>query len=330
MAQAPWLSILIPVYNVEAYLTACIESVTAQADANIEIIAIDDCSTDNSKQLLDRIAKQSSIHIRIMQHDVNSGLSAARNSMLDVATGNYIWFLDSDDLIEVGAIQQLKDIVDAHQPDLIMCDFRVLREKQTKKHRLRGENHRHSFFGDAKKLSQDPEKLFYGLYKKGELHIWSKITKRELWGNDLRFPVGRYMEDMVLTPRLALRAETYFYQDSVWIAYRQRQGSILSKPPSMKKIDDAAKGNEGVLAEWLARHPQLTAHSRLVFSHFCARTHYVFMRDLRRLSPEEFEQLRRNFRKQLIKNIHWSPWQLSWQYVKRGLITRLIRFFNKY
>jgi glycosyltransferase involved in cell wall biosynthesis len=249
--------------------------------------------------------------------------------MLNEATGNYIWFLDSDDIMEPGAIQQLKTIVEQHQPDLVMCDFRVLREKQTSKHRLRGENHRHSFVGEANQLSSDPVKLFYGLYKKGELHIWSKITKRALWGDDLRFPVDKYMEDMVLTPRLVLRAKTYFYQDSVWVAYRQRQGSILSTP-SLKKIDDAAMGNDGVLAAWLARYPQLTAHSRLAFSHYCARTHYVVMRDLRRWNPEQFNQQKKHFRQQLVKNIHWNPWQLSWQYAKRGLITRLIRFLSKY
>ncbi len=329
MAEAPWLSILIPVYNVEAYLTACIESVTAQADEHIEIIAIDDCSTDNSKQVLNNLALQSPVPIRVMQHDINGGLSAARNSMLDEATGKYIWFLDSDDVMEPGSIQQLKTIVDLHQPDLIMCDFKVLREKQTSKHRLRGENHRHSFVGEANKLSRDPVKLFYGLYKKGELHIWSKITKRALWGDDLRFPVDKYMEDMVLTPRLVLRAESYFYHDSVWVAYRQRQGSILSTP-SLKKIDDAAMGNDGVLAAWLARYPQLTAYSRLAFSHYCARTHYVVMRDLKRWNPEQFNQQKHHFRQQLIKNIHWPPLQLCWQYTKRGLITRLIRFLSKY
>ena len=329
MAQAPWLSILIPVYNVEAYLSACIESVTTQADANIEIIAIDDSSTDNSKQVLNNLALQSPVPIRVMQHDVNRGLSAARNSMLDIATGKYIWFLDSDDLMESGAIHQLKAIVDQHQPDLIMCDFRVLRKKQTSKHRLRGENHRHSFVGEANKLSNDPAKLFYGLYKKGELHIWSKITKRELWGDDLRFPVDKYMEDMVLTPRLLLRAKNYFYQSDVWVAYRQREGSILATA-NRKKIDDAALGSSGVLAEWLARNPQLDDKARLAFSRYCAKTHYVVMRDLRRWDATQFKQQQKHYRKKLLDNIHWSPLQLCWQYLKHGSFFQLIRFIAHY
>lgn len=329
MAQAPWLSILIPVYNVEAYLSACIESVTAQADANVEIIAIDDCSTDNSKEVLNNLALQSPIPIRVMQHDVNRGLSAARNSMLDVASGKYIWFLDSDDLMEPRAIQQLKKIVDAHQPDLIMCDFRVLRAKQKRKHRLRGENHRHSFVGDANILSHDPTKLFYGLYKKGELHIWSKITKRAMWDDDLRFPVDRYMEDMVLTPRLLLRAKSYFYQSDVWVAYRQREGSILATA-NRKKIDDAALGSSGVLAEWLAQNPQLDDEARLAFSHYCAKTHYVVMRDLRRWDATQFKQQQKLYRQKLLDNIHWSPLQLCWQYLKHGSFFQIIRFMIRY
>lgn len=227
-----WLSILIPVYNVEAYLIECLTSVTTQINSKIEIIALDDCSTDNSLNLLKNFAAKTSI--KIMQHETNQGLSAARNSMLDVAQGTYIWFLDSDDIMEPNAINQLKAIADNCSPDLVMCDFRVLRDQQRLKHKLRGENHRASFVGKKNKLTSNPAELFYGLYKKGELHSWSKISKRALWGNNLCFPVGRYMEDMVTTPRLALRVETFFYCPNVWVAYRQRQGSILATPSAKK------------------------------------------------------------------------------------------------
>lgn len=329
MNTTPWLSVLLPVYNVEQYLEECLASVLHQADEGIEIIVLDDCSTDNSLATLENIVKNASAPIRILQHEKNSGLSAARNTMLDAASGEYIWFLDSDDVMETGAIAQLKQIVTAHSPDLVMCDFRVLRQHQKLKHKLRGENHRPSFVGAGNVLLQDPAQLFYGLYKKGELHIWSKITKRALWNDDLRFPVGRYMEDMMLTPRLLLRVQSYFYQPNVWVAYRQREGSILSTP-SEKKIYDAAEGSYGVLKEWLQRYPNLSETARLAFSHYCARTHYVVMRDLKQWNPECFHEKKEVFRKKLIENIHWSPSELSWQYIKRGLITRFLRFISKY
>ncbi len=324
-----WLSILIPVYNVEDYLRECLASVLLQVDNHVEIIALDDCSTDNSLTILTEFAAQCSIPIKIMRHETNRGLSAARNSMLDVAQGSYIWFLDSDDLMEANAISQLKTIVDTHLPDLVMCDFRVLRERQALKHKLRGENHRVSFIGTPNTLLHDSAALFYGLYKNGELHAWSKISKRTLWGDDLRFPVGRYMEDMVTTPRLALRANSFFYCPQVWIAYRQRQGSILATP-SEKKIEDSAAGCTGVLELWLKKHPQLSNKFRLAFSHYCARTHYVVMRDLQRLRPTLYAQQKASYRQQLFNNIHWNKFELCWQYGKRGLFTKLLRFLAKY
>lgn len=322
-----WLSVLIPVYNVENYLLECLTSVTSQVGGGIEIIALDDCSTDNSLALLREFSKNTSI--KIIQHETNLGLSATRNSMLDIAQGTYVWFLDSDDVMEAGAINQLKNIVDTASPDLVMCDFRVLREQQRLKHKLRGENHRASFVGTPNKLLNSPAELFYGLYKKGELHAWSKISKRALWSNDLRFPAGRYMEDMVTTPRLALRVNTFFYCPQVWVAYRQRQGSILATP-SVKKIDDSALGCAGILTAWLQQHPQLSNHIRLAFSHYCARTHYVVMRDLKRLKPNEYAQYKEGYRQQLFNNIHWNKSQLCWEYGKRGLFSRLLRFLAKY
>lgn len=324
-----WLSILIPVYNVEDYVAECLASIVAQADERIEIIALDDCSTDNSKKIIYNFSAKSSTPIHILNHDYNQGLSAARNSMLEVAQGDYVWFVDSDDLLDAGAIQQLKTIVDAHSPDLVMCDFRVLRERQTLKHKWRGENHRTSFVGESNKLLNNSTALFYGLYKKGELHTWSKISKRSLWGDDLRFPVGRYMEDMVTTPRLALRVKTFYYCPHVWVAYRQRAGSILTTP-STQKIDDSAAGCAGVLEAWLTQHPTLSSSIRLAFSHYCARTHYVVMRDLQRLKPLEFHQHKESYRQQLFSNIHWNKFELCWEYTKRGLFSRLLRFLVKH
>jgi len=329
MSSGFWLSILIPIYNVDLYLEDCLESVFSQIDCGVEVIVLDDASTDNSMHILNNFISENHISINLMRHENNKGLSAARNSMLDVAQGSYIWFLDSDDLLEPGAIEQFKSIVTIHSPDLVLCDFRVLRESQQPKHRLRGENHRKTFVGNEKLLLANSEDLFYGLYKKGELHIWSKIARRGLWGDDLRFPVGQNMEDMVTTPRLALRANTYYYQPSVWVAYRRRANSILATL-SAKKIEDAAIGCDSVLDLWLQKYPQLSSKSRLVFSHYCARTHYFVMRDLGTINPTHYRQKKTAFRQQLLKNIRWSKFELCWQYSKRGLVSRLLRFIAKY
>ena len=96
--EKPLISIIVPVYNVERYIDACLDSIKQQTYKNSEIILVEDCSTDNSNQIIQaHLADQ---RIRIIQHKVNGGLSAARNTGMQAATGEYMMFVDSDDLIE--------------------------------------------------------------------------------------------------------------------------------------------------------------------------------------------------------------------------------------
>lgn len=100
------ISIIIPVYNVEEYLKTCIDSVINQTYKNLEIICVNDCSPDNSLAILKQYEAQDE-RIRIVNHKVNKGLAEARNSGMDVATGKYIFFLDSDDYIVPDIIEKL-------------------------------------------------------------------------------------------------------------------------------------------------------------------------------------------------------------------------------
>ena len=327
-ASKPWLSILIPVYNVEAFLRECLESVMAQVVPGIEIIALDDCSTDSSHQLLQEFAEDSIVPITILRHDQNRGLSAARNTLPNNARGDYVWFLDSDDALHPGAIAELHQIVRRYSPDLVMCDFRVWREQQRWKHVWRGENHTATFAGAKQKLLTNPLTLFEGIYKTRNLHIWSKISKRSLWGDDLRFPEGRVMEDMVITPRLALRVQTYFYQPRVWVAYRQREGSILSST-NQKKIDDMSIACAGILELWSKKYPQLSSRARFYFSYFCVKTHICVARDMRSLHKNHYPELDL-YRARFFSHIGWGKTRLFMEYLKRGWLLRLRRFVREY
>jgi glycosyltransferase involved in cell wall biosynthesis len=318
-----WLSILIPVCNVEPWLSECIESIVSQSTTGVEVLALEDCSTDNSLEILQEIARSSAVPIRLLRHQTNSGISVARNTLLDHAQGEYVWFLDSDDALEPAAIEQLRQVVTTHSPDLIMCDFRVWREKQKYKHRWRGENQVSSFSGTCGQLQTNADDLFKGLYSAGNLHIWSKISRRSLW-NGLRFPEGKVMEDIVLTPRLALRTKTYFYQPSVWVAYRQRKGSILSTY-SEKKIDDMSQACSGVLKEWLTVHPDLSPSARFAFIYFCIKTHICVSRNVR-LSYKNPEMALSLYRQRLFEHIGCSKANLYWEYIRRGWFVRLNRF----
>ncbi|WP_313300308.1 glycosyltransferase family 2 protein [Diaphorobacter sp.] len=275
----PWLSILVPVYNVEPYLQECLESVLQQTERlpGVEVLALEDGSTDGSPALLQRLAARWPGRITPMQHAHNQGLSAARNTMLDAARGDYVWFLDSDDKLLPGSIAALQEIVTAHAPDVVLCDFQVWRDKPRLKHRLRGEMHRRSFAGPANRLLRDRCAVLADMLMPGELHAWSKISRRALWSDGLRFPVGRYFEDMATMPLMLLRAASCYYANQPWVAYRQRASSILATPNLHKALDQAA-ALEAFRAAWAGSPCAGDARVELALAHQSARNFIGAMR----------------------------------------------------
>ena len=271
----PWLSILLPVYGVEAYLLACADSILNQADAGVELIFVDDASPDGSATLLAALQAAHPGQVRVLRHETNCGISAARNTLLDAACGDYLWFIDPDDLMEPGALPALKALVDTHAPDWLMCDFRTFDDANGLARRAR-HAHQSSFSGPAEVLCEDTDLLIRGLLQAGQLHPWSKIIRRAIWPADLRFPVGRVFEDLTVFPRLALHAHSFFYAPRVWVAYRQRAGSTLADLTATK-LDDWTSALVGV-GDLLRGH---RAETRFVAAHFSART---FLRAGKRLS----------------------------------------------
>jgi len=269
----PWLSILVPVYNVLPYLGECIASALADGVEGVELLMLEDCSTDGSDRLAEQLARQHAPQARLLRHERNGGLSAARNTLIEAAGGEYLWFLDSDDALLPGAVRSLKACIERHDhPDLVLCDFRTLREPFKLKHRLRGELHRHTFPGPADRRLSDRDALLGGVFAQGHLHSWSKIARRELWAaSGLRFPAGHYFEDMATTPALLLAARSYVYMDEVWVGYRQRAGSILACG-SPGKIDDMMRALASLPALVAAQEPPLSEQASFQASHFAAKT----------------------------------------------------------
>ncbi|WP_404301288.1 glycosyltransferase family 2 protein [Alicycliphilus denitrificans] len=332
-----WLSILVPVYNVERYLEECLSSVMEQlpAEGGVQVLVLDDRSTDGSWQLMQQLSQRWPGRLQLLRHERNSGLSAARNTMVDAATGDYLWFLDSDDKLLPGAIAGLQAIVVQHAPDVVLCDFRVWRERARLKHRLRGEGHRRSFDGPAGRLVRDRGRLLAGMLMTGELHAWSKLSRRALWGSadgsGLRFPVGRYFEDMATMPLMALRADSFFYEPRPWVAYRQRGNSILATMTTPKALDQSAALLP--LAQALQGRPELQQPGlRLALAHQAARAlvgamRHVCQGKLGDAQPQPSvlaERLRQNFR----AASPLSPEELARAYLRRGWWLRRRKFLR--
>ncbi len=325
--MVPWLSILIPVYNVQDYLVECLVSVVKQCDSQIEIIVLDDKSTDGSLRVLNEFAASSHHPLKILQHPTNMGLSAARNSLLESAEGEYIWFLDSDDALNDGAVAELQSVVRQHSPELVLCDYRIWRTEGSSTYgKAKKERHVKTFAGPANELMSNPDQLFIGMYTHGKLHSWSKIAKRSLWAGDLQFPKGKYFEDMVVTPRLALRATTFYYSPSVWVLYRQREGSILAVP-NPKKIDDMSSGVEGVLDLWVAKHPRLSAEAKFKFILYCVKVYFFTVKELKRIGLNNDERVE-HYRASLLRNIKIDKLSLMRLYLIRGEFFRLFKLMR--
>ena len=332
--MSPWLSILVPVYNVQPYLRECLASVVEQLDGDdgVQILLLDDCSTDGSEALMQELARRWPDRLQLLRHERNSGLSAARNTMIDAARGEYLWFLDSDDKLLPGAIASLRAIVQAHAPDVVLCDFAVWREREHWKHRLRGERHRHSFNGPARRLERNRCALLAGLLSTGQLHAWSKISRRALWGDDLRFPVGRHFEDMATMPLMALRAGSFYYEPRPWVAYRQRTGSILASMSLPKARDQSAALR--AFAQALKASPcSADVGVQLGLAQQAAGSMMGALRYLRKAgthvpaapSPSALaEEMRQNF----LAISPLDPQALARAYLRRGWWLRRLRFLH--
>lgn len=261
-----WLSILVPVYNVLPYLRDCIVPIMDQIDMEgVEVILVDDRSTDGSRELCQQICSEYAGRIRLLLHPENRGLSAARNTMIEAAAGEYLWFIDSDDEMAAGAIRRLRQILDTGSPDIVMCDY----AKQGKDYA--------SFSGVAGVLQADREALIRGIFASRRMHSWSKISRRSLWADGLRFPEGRYFEDLATTPWLFLRANSFFYAPESWIIYRVRAESITGRATRTKgffddaKNDDVATGLTGFARSAIENIPDIGPSTIYAIANFCGK-----------------------------------------------------------
>ncbi|TWT18107.1 glycosyltransferase family 2 protein [Luteimonas marina] len=267
---APWLSVLVPFHDVERYLEACVRSVLAQGEAGMEVVLLDDASTDGSAAIAEALRGDAPTVVRAIAHDRNRGISAARNSLLQAARGTYVWFVDSDDLLLPGSLRRLRDVVDAGSPDLVLCDFRYVRDDFGLKHRLRGERHAHTFDGPSLRVLHDRNVLVAGLLSKRQLHVWSKVAKREAWQR-AAFPQGRYFEDVAVVPALLEGVRSWIHVPEPWVGYRQRAGSIMASQ-SPRKLLDLLRANRDLRAGLLALPGGLDERARFSLDYFCLRT----------------------------------------------------------
>lgn len=228
------ISVIVPVYNVEKYITECLQSITNQTYKNIEIILIDDGSTDNSGKICDEYAR---IDKRIkVVHKLNEGLSSARNVGLEEAKGNYIQFIDSDDYIETDTIEIMYKVACKYHADIVSYSHYILNNG----------NKICDYTGEIRQVGKIEAIKEIMLDHKVRNYSWEKLWKRELF-KEIQFPVGKKFEDLLTTPLLFEKAKKIVIYDIPKYYYRQRADSIMgqqSKRLRLEYIEAVCKMNQ--------------------------------------------------------------------------------------
>lgn len=219
------ISIIIPVYNVEDYLDACVFSVINQIYKHLEIILIDDGSSDNSSEMCEKWALKDD-RIKVI-HKKNGGLSDARNAGLKIFKGKYVSFVDSDDILDIHFIEWLYKAICIKKVKMSACDLKCFFEETDIKSNKKECNI--TVYTSLESLEQ----VMAG--KKIRAIACNKLYDRELIQN-VQFVYGKHHEDEFFTYNIIHKAQQVAYVDEQLYYYRQRPGSIMSSF-SMKRLD---------------------------------------------------------------------------------------------
>lgn len=219
----PMISIIIPSYNCGKYICRAINSLLNQGLQNLEIIIVDDASTDDTQEIL-KNSYPDIPFLKIIKHDQNQKLGASRNTGLDHARGKYIFFLDADDWIEKETIQHLVTIAEKYELEIVGCGVNTVNEKGDRK-----SYHAYNFgcLGGKEALS------YLADYKIGSI-VWDKLYLREfIENNHLRFVVPYWHEDVMFTVQAVYACKKFLSIGNLYYNYFQRDDSIVNKVPTL-------------------------------------------------------------------------------------------------
>ena len=216
------ISVIIPVFNVKDYLTECLESVVNQTYKNLEIIIVDDASTDGSSEICDNYAKMDN-RIKVFHQEKNQGQSVARNKGIDNSKGNIITFIDSDDFIHERMIEVLYENLNKFNADISFCDFS-----------------REAIDKDIKSKPKLIEKytMYETLYERNNPVVGNcaKLYKKSIFDN-IRYPEGKIYEDAFIIHRIIENAEKFVFIDDKLYYWRIRKGSTTEQNYTLKFLD---------------------------------------------------------------------------------------------
>jgi glycosyltransferase involved in cell wall biosynthesis len=239
------ISVIVPVYNVSAYLPECLDSILSQDYEKLEVILIDDGSTDDSGAICDAYAQRDS-RIRVI-HQKNGGAAAAKNVGLRAATGEYLSFADSDDFLEPGAYAYMMSLLKENGADIVRCAFQ--NRFRTRTEQWLADESRCVMEGKAF-LARFATDWTCGL-------LWNKLYKRALF-DGIFFEEGHKIDDEYFTYQGVMNAAKVVCDPRVVYNYRQRASSVMNNPiAAERRVLDSLEAIGQRRQKIKARYPEL-------------------------------------------------------------------------
>lgn len=215
------ISIIIPVYNVKNYLEECVESVLNQTYRNLEVIIVDDGSTDGSEFICDKYKETDNRVIVI--HQPNMGLSSARNTGICNCKGKYLCFVDSDDYIESRYVEELYNSIKKYNVRISICGIKTLKNGK--------------YYSESLELLNNSEDLIKGKDGIFNTYVWNKMYDSTIWKN-IKFDIDRWYEDIFIMYHIMYPEEYVSVVNNKLYVYRKRNESISGDIFAVDKCRD--------------------------------------------------------------------------------------------
>lgn len=255
--MTPKVTVIVPIYKVEKYLERCLNSIINQTYKNLEIILVNDGSPDGCGEICEKYRLNDKRVIVINKE--NGGLSSARNRGLDVATGEYIGFVDSDDWIDLSMYENLVQSAIKYNADIVQCGFQTVLEN----------NDIEKVYKFNEKIYNNKDEIFKAYFCKQEIAtmVWNKLYKKEVF-NGIRMIEGRNNEDTMVTPELLMNIKSLYNIEELSYNYFKRENTITSSSFSNKNLDQIYAG-EYVINLFENNFDKYTVYSRINMCLIC-------------------------------------------------------------
>lgn len=282
----PRISVIIPVYNVENFIEKCIKSILNQSYKDFEIIVVDDVSPDDSIKLAKKIlVQQQQVPYKIITRAKNGGISAARNTGIEHAEGQFLLFVDSDDSIENEMIEKLIQIIDNDQSDIAICRVKQVYDNSIEFSVL--DSIPPSLLNGKSALL----KLFQGLF---HAHLWKMLIAKSLF-KKTRFPEGIIYEDALIFPYLLYDANKVSFIDDILYNYLQRNNSLTKKyDPRIEQVIDHFLSMEDDFSKLLNDNELIYLRKYIYFTFHILACHTVYFSTEYIITKPVLSKIKRN------------------------------------